>query len=329
MPTGEIYGLKKQALFIFKSLNHCKLPNMQITRIALIFIALLSTLPVIAQSQQTGPFVFKADGGGVHQSEADLKDSDGGFAVDRWFVSAGIDYGWSQRESLGLSIGGGRSIYEFNDLTEFGEGGPWDTIEDARISITGRWGFGNTGSAIIIPTVRSNGEKGAKSGDSTTYGLFAAAAWRLNEDLTIGPGIGVFTRLENGTRIFPVLAIDWNINERWNLSTGRGLASSQGPGLTLSDRLNQNWSFGLAGRYEDVEFRLDDEGVAPGGVGRDQSIPLVVTAIMKPNQMLSLSVFAGIEFNGKLRLKDAVGDDLEESSYDPAPLFGATFEFRY
>ena len=316
-------------MLIFKILSLCELPKLHITRIGLILIALLGTLPVMAQSQQTGPFVFKADGGGVHQSEADLKDSDGGVAVGHWVVSAGFDDGWSLRDSLGISVGGGRSIYEFNDLTEFGEGGPWDTIEEARLSLTGRWGFGKTGSAIIIPTARYNGEKGAKSGDSSTYGLFAAVAWRLNENLTIGPGIGVFSRLEDGARIFPVLAIDWNISERWNLSTGRGLASSQGPGLTLSYELNQNWSFGIAGRYEDVEFRLDDDGVAPGGVGRDQSLPLVATAFLKPSEALSLSFFAGIEFNGNLKLKDAVGDDLAESSYDPAPLFGATFEFRY
>ena len=90
-------------------------------------------------------------------------------------------------------------------------------------------------------------------------------AWRINEDLTVGPGIGVFDRIEDSTRVFPILLIDWNIRERWNLSTGRGLAASQGPGLTLSYNLSPAWSFGLSGRYEEVQFRLDDEGPAPGG----------------------------------------------------------------
>jgi len=303
--------------------------NVTITCVIPAFFALLCSIPVAAQSQQTGPLIYKADGGGVHQSEADLKDGGGGFAVDRWFVSAGLDYVWSLRDSIGFSVGGGKSIYEFDSLGGFGGGAPWHKIEEARVSVTGRFGFGKTGTAIIIPTVRYNGENGATSGDSRTFGLFAAATWRINENLTIGPGVGVFSRLEDGARVFPILAIEWDIGERWNLSTGRGLAASQGPGLTLSYTLNESWSFGLAGRYEDVEFRLDDAGPAAGGVGRDQSIPLVAMATLTPNTVFILSVFAGVEFNGTLKLKNSLGDVVDESSYDPAPIFGVSFELRF
>ena len=75
------------------------------------------SVPAMAQTQDTGSLVFKVDGGVVHQSDTDLKDGGGSFAVDRWFVSGGIDYVWDQRTSLGFSIGGGKSNYEFGDLT--------------------------------------------------------------------------------------------------------------------------------------------------------------------------------------------------------------------
>ena len=292
-------------------------------------ITLFAILCSITFSAQAGTYIFKADGGGVHQSESDLSDSGGSFAVDRWFVSAGVDYAWDLRTSLGFSVGGGQANYEFGDLAGLGGGEPWNKIKDARVSVTWRFGFGETGSFILIPSARFNGESGASSGDSSTYGLYAAAAWRINENLTIGPGIGVFSRLEDGSRIFPLLAIDWDITDRWNLSTGRGLAASQGPGLMLSYQLNEDWSLGLAGRYEDIEFRLDNEGPAAGGVGRDQSIPVVFMATLEPSKKFSLSVFTGIELNGTLKLKDARGDVVEESSYDPAVLFGATFEVRF
>lgn len=297
--------------------------------VALALLTLLYTMPAIAQPQQVGPWFFNVDGGGFHQSEADLKDGTGGFSKDRWFLGAGVTYAWSQRDSIGISIGGGRSIYDFNDEFGFGGGDPWGNIEDSRVSFTGRFGFGETGSVFIIPTLRYNGEKDASSGDSSTWGIFAATTWRLNEDLTIGPGIGIFSRLESGTRIFPILAIDWNISERWNLSTGRGLASSAGPGLTLSYKINDDWSVGFASRYEDQEFRLDDEGAAPGGVGRDQSVPLIFTAELTPGEKINFSMFAGLEFAGKLKLKDSDGVLIEESKYDPALMVGATFEFRF
>jgi hypothetical protein len=308
--------------------GHC-MNRTSIFLIAVFIFGVFISLPVIAQSQQRGPWSFTLDGGGAHQSEVDLKDDTGGFAVDRWFLGAGLNYSWDRRTSIGASIGGGRSTYEFNNETGFGGGEPWDTIEDARLSLTGRFGFGGTGTVMIIPTVRINGEKGASNSDSRTYGLFGAIAWRVNEDLTIGPGVGIFSRLEDGTKFFPILAIDWNISERWNLSTGRGLASSQGPGLTLNYKLNEDWSLGLSGRYEDLEFRLDDDGPEAGGVGRDQSFPMVLRAELKPNRKIRLAVFAGIEFAGELKLKNADDIVVEQSEYDPAALFGGTFEFRF
>jgi len=296
---------------------------------AIAISGLIFTLPAMAQDGQNGQMVYRFDGGGLHQSETDLSDSEGAFAVDRWFFSLGMDYGWSQRDSIGFSIGTGKSIYEFSDLSGFGGGDPWGTVEDTQISVTWRFGFGDTGSFIIIPTARIDGEEDASSGDSSTYGLYVATAWRINETLTIGPGIGVFSRLEDSARFFPFLAIDWDITDRWSLSTGRGLAASQGPGLTLTYQLNDDWSLGFAGRYEDVEFRLDDEGPLAGGVGRDQSLPLIFMGTLEPSKKLRLSVFAGIELNGTLKLKDSMGDVVEESSYDPAPVFGASFNLRF
>jgi len=295
---------------------------------AITFFTLLYAMPVTAQEQQKGPWFFKFDGGGVHQSEADLDDGSGNFSKDRWFFMGGVDYAWSQRDSIGVSVGGGQTNYDFNDEKDSSGIEPWNKINDTRVTLTGRFGFGETGSVFIIPTLRFNGENGSKGSDST-WGLFAAMTWRVKENLTIGPGIGIFSRLESGTKFFPVLAIDWDINDRWNLSTGRGLASSQGPGLTLSYKLNEDWSFGLTSRYENVEFRLDDEGPAAGGVGRDQSMPFIFTSTLSPNKNINLSVFAGVEFGGKLKLKDSMDNLVAESDYDAAFLFGATFDFRF
>ncbi len=290
---------------------------------------LFAATPVAAQTQQTDPLIFTADAGVVHQSDADLTDDGGGFSLDRWFVSAGMDYSWNLRNSIGFSVGGGNSTYNFDGTGRFGGGDPWNKVEDTRAWVTWRFGFGKSGSFTLIPTMRFNGESSVSSGDGRTYGLYAAAAWRISENLTIGPGFGVFSRLGNGARIFPILAIEWDISDRWNLSTGRGLAASQGPGLTLSYKLNEDWTLGVAGRYEYIEFRLDDAGAVPGGVGRDESLPLVFTATLKPSQRFSVSVFAGIEPFGTLTIMDAQGEFVDESSYDPAPIFGAALDIRF
>ena len=150
------------------------------TRSSLTFVALFSLLCTQTVAAQNDQMSFDLDGGMAFQSSADLKDSEGSFSVNRWFVSMGLSYAWDSRTSIGISAGGGSSKYDFDDLTAIGDGTPWEEIEDTRIAITGRFGFGDTGSIIIIPAARYNGENDSKSSDGRTYGLFAAAAWRIN-----------------------------------------------------------------------------------------------------------------------------------------------------
>jgi len=292
-------------------------------------LCLLFAQNLFAQAPKNDPVSFNFDGGIAFQSGTDLSDVEGGFSVNRWFASMGVTYAWNPRNSIGLSVGGGTTTYDFDTLTTIGGGTPWEEIDETRISLVGRFGLGEKGTLFLIPSARYHGENDANTSDGRTWGMFAAAAWRLNEKLTIGPGIGVFSKLEDSTRIFPILVIDWKITERWYLSTSRALAASQGPGLTLGFLATETWSFGLTSRYENQEFRLDENGTTPGGIGKDQSIPVVVSAAWKPNKTVKLALFGGLEFAGKLKLKNAADELVSESKYDPAAIFGATFDLRF
>lgn len=299
------------------------------SRILLILLALLASPQLLAQPQQPGPWVFSTEGGVVSQSDADLEGDSGSFDYSRWFAGAGLDYLWSPRTALGISFGGGQSRYGFKDVSGLGDGDPWSDIEDYRVSVISRFAINEKVSGIVIPSWRVNRESGASTGDSQTWGLLAGVSWRLSDTLTLGPGIGVFDRLEESTAIFPILVIDWDISERWNLSTGRGLAASQGPGLTLAYQATNSWSLGVTGRYEQIDFRLDDTGPAPGGVGRDEVFPLVFSAAWSPSPGKRLSLFAGAEFGGELELADAGGTTIANSDYDAPFIFGGSFSLRF
>jgi hypothetical protein len=109
----------------------------------------------------------------------------------------------------------------------------------------------------------------------------------------------------------------------------RGVSSSQGPGVALGYKASEQWTFGLSTRRENEEFRLDDDGPAPGGIGKDKSLPLVATVAWQPNKTIELAMFAGFQFAGQLKLKDAQDVLISETDYDPAPIYGATFELRF
>jgi len=296
----------------------------------IIAAALLTvTTKALAQPANVGPWALTVDGGLVSQSRADLDETNGSFDYSRWFVGAGVDYLWSPRTSLGVSLGGGNSRFGFEDVTGLADGDPWNDIEDYRVSLVSRFAINERLSGIVIPSWRVNREHGASTSDSQTWGLLAGVSWRLSDSLTLGPGIGVFDRLEESAAVFPILVIDWDITERWNLSTGRGLAASQGPGLTLSYQATTAWSLGLAGRYEQIDFRLDDDGPAPGGVGRDEVFPLVLSAEWSPDPGTRLALFAGVELGGELELADPAGNTLARADYDAPLIFGGSFTLRF
>lgn len=289
----------------------------------------LSTGSALAQGgPPSGPWRTSADAIAAWQGKTDLDDG-GSFSVNRSFLSGTVGYGWSRTGSIGLNIGAGRWDYSFSDSAELSGVTPWSDIEDFRISAPIRFGFGETGQAIVIPSVRYSAETDADLEDGQTMGVIAGAFWRVSPTLSIGPGFGWFTGLDDRDEAFPILVIDWDISDRWNLSTGQGLAASQGPGLNLSYRYSDALTLGVAGRSENVSFRLDDKGPAPDGIGEDKSYPVVATLAYSPNPGMELSAFAGVELGGTLTLRDEDGGLVDRRDYDPVPILGASVQFRF
>lgn len=260
----------------------------------------------------------------AHQSPADI-DGGGTVAVTRYAADVrlariGRDF---TTVSLGFSVGG--ADYSF------GGGVPavWEDIETRSVSLSLLTRLGDRATLIVAPSYRTSAERGADIGEADTYGGIAALFWRFSDSFTIGPGLGVFSKLDGDTQVFPFLAIDWDITERLKLSTGQGVGATQGPGLSLSYALTDALRLGAAARIESAEFRLDDDGLAPGGIGQHDSFPVVATLSWDPNPGTSLSAFAGMEYGGELTLLDAQGGLISRNDYDPAPVFGGQVSLRF
>ncbi|NEV61899.1 hypothetical protein [Thiorhodococcus minor] len=275
------------------------------------------------QSQWT-PYVR---GGYVHQLGSELEGG-GNFSVDRAFLQAGLTYAMGRQRRISLAIGAGTDSYDMSAGLGLADA-PWERVDQLRLSLPITWAFDERWSLFALPTLRSQGESGVGSTDATTGGALAAIAYRVGERLTIGPGLGALTQLEDSISLFPILVIDWQITDRLSLQTGRGLGASQGPGLELALQLSDSWSLGLGGRSESLRFRLSDDGPAPNGVGEDSSVPLYLSATYARGRDLRISAVAGMEVNGELRLEDASGRRLAREDYDRAPFLGATFEIRF
>jgi hypothetical protein len=302
------------------------------------FLLLLAASPAPGSPPQTrggkpasvpaGTWSFSLQGGAVHQFDAGL-DEGGSFRVNRLFLQGGPRYAADYRRSISLSLGYGLDGYDFSGDRGMAGLVPWKTVHTVRVSTPVRWGVGRDWTVFVIPTVRIAAETGAALGDSVSGGGFAGFAYRFGDRLTIGPGVGAMTQIEDSPDIFPVLLIDWKITERLRLETGRGLGASRGPGLTLRWEVSNRWNVSLGGRYEKLRFRLDREGVAPGGVGSDRSFPIFCGASYRVGPRAEASLVGGVEMGGELRLEDENGNRIAEENYDQAGFLGLALRVRF
>jgi hypothetical protein len=288
---------------------------------ALVAVLLAAALPASAQMPDR-PLVFAIDGLAAAQGEADI-DGGGSFTANRLYGRAGGLYRF-ENGSAGFFLSTGRIDYDFSDTVA-----PWGEVRDIGLSLPIRVTRGRA-DIFVAPSLRYDYEDGADREDGQTAGAFLGVAWRFSDSLSLGPALGVFSELESDDlNIFPAILVDWDITDRARLTTGPTIGATQGPGLALDYAFTDKLRLGLAGRYENIRFRLGDDGPAPGGVGQDQSFPLVVTLDYEPFPGSRLAAFAGAEFGGELRLEDASGRLVETREYDPAPIVGVAFRIGF
>jgi hypothetical protein len=260
-------------------------------------------------------------GGAVHQFKTDIDDG-GEFSINRLFIQPGVRFLVNPTTSASISVGFGHNNYDFSGGDGFAGLRPWGTANTWRLSTPVRWTPDDKWTVFGFPTLRFAAESGANLTDGATVGGLIGVSYKFSESLTIGPGLGVLGQIEDDVSLFPILVIDWKLTDTLRLSTGRGLAATQGPGLTLQWRPTKSWDIGLGVRSDKLRFRLDDSGIAPDGVGQDRSIPVSLSVNYRYNRRLRLAFLGGVEFAGKLRVEDDRGKKIESTDYDPAPFLG-------
>ncbi|MFZ0256829.1 MAG: hypothetical protein WAN46_14565 [Gammaproteobacteria bacterium] len=295
---------------------------------ALLLITTTMDTSAVEQTQDSdNPWQWTLQAGAVYQFGASL-DAGGDMSVTRVFVSGGTARVFAGRWRVGAALGYGEEDYGFSGSSGFGGLDPWNRIREFSVSAPMQYFANERWTVFAIPSLRFDAESGASLSDGMNSGLLAGAAYRFSEALSIGPGVGAFTEIEDDADLFPILLIDWQITDTLSLETGGGSAASRGPGLQLRWQYSPRWQLALGSRYEKLRFRLDDSGPAPGGVGQEKAFPLYALAEFAILRDVKLSIVGGAEVGASLRLEDASGNLIRDSDLSAAPFFGATFEAK-
>jgi hypothetical protein len=173
-------------------------------------------------------------------------------------------------------------------------------------------------------------ESGAGVSDAWTGGGFIAGRYRASVKLSIQLGVAVASHLDDDPEVLPTFLVNWKIDERWSFQAGAiefGVTDAIGAGVMyrVSDQLL------LGGRvgYIREQFRLDDSGFAPDGVGQDERGVASLVLNWRPRPGMNIGVLGGIALGGQLEVKDQNGDRLFEEDYDTAPFVAARLAWSF
>jgi hypothetical protein len=262
----------------------------------------------------------------VGQADGDL-DRGGSAGFVGGIVTADVFRRFDARFGAGLGLRYDVEDWSFDGTTAFGRA-PWGTLHRPALAVPLVWSVRPDVDVALTPSVQWSFERGASTSDAVVAGALVSATRRFSPDLALGLGVGAFDDLEE-TRVFPLIVVDWRIDERWRLGNPFRAGPAGGAGLELAYEASDAWELGAGATWRSTRFRLARDGPVAGGIGEARAVPLFVRASWRPARDVRLDVHAGAMVGGKLAVMDAEGRDLVEEDVDTAPFLGVTLRTRF
>lgn len=270
-------------------------------------------------------------GAAAYQFRTDFDDG-GSLATTRFGLGTQFRLVFSEQLSLGLNLGYRFDRYSFNGdvFPSLGSNvDPWRDIQTIGLGAVLVWRIDEQWTLSGGPIGQFSGEESVDVGDAASGGGLVAASYKVSDALLLGGGVGVLSRIEDDPLIFPVILVEWQINDSLRLST-RG-----GPTAVLREGLELIWSpvkqveLALGARYEYVRFRLGEGNTFSDGIGEEAAVPVWIRASWLATPNIRLDFFGGVAPWSEIKLSDSSGGVLAESDLDPAPFVAGYLSIRF
>jgi len=258
----------------------------------------------------------------LYQPEVDL-DGAGSFQSQSVGANVISRFRLSDKEQLAISLGYIWNNYDWDSGTSMLGTDPWSNVHFMSIGASYRRVLNEKWTFFGIPSVRFAGESDADVEDTIMGGGIFGATYQISDRLSIGPGFGMMTQLEDDAALFPVIFVNWRFADSWSLGTNGGSGAALGPGLQLGwEPNNVPFRASLNANYEQLRFRLDSKASQPNGIGQDQSVRIGADFHWLPATNVDLSAMAGVKVGGEMSIDDSNGNEWRSQKYDTAPFVG-------
>lgn len=270
---------------------------------------------------------FFGNASALYQPDSHVQGG-GSVTVSRYSLLAGSSIPVNDKVSFGFGLSYEFDDYNFSRLSSFAVPDPWNKIDRVGLLTRVTYRLSPVWSLYAAPIAQYAGEEGADFGRSLLYGGTIGALYRPSNTFMIGFGAGVFYRLEE-VSFFPAFIFSWKITDQLRLGNTFRTGPAGPAGLELAYAIDDNWEAAVAGGFRTYRFRLDEHGSVPNGIGQTNSWPVFARLSRKFGHHLRADLYGGAAFGGKLRLEDSHGHEIDQTSYNTAPLAGLALIMLY
>jgi hypothetical protein len=255
--------------------------------------------------------VFQVNPGFTYTADADFNNSRlGNVSVWRFDVPASYTI---KMEPGDLRLG---AFYEYSeyDLSKLDGTKDFDTLAFNMLwksMINDDWGYFAYGAVSMSASKNAELESGLTGigGGGVQY------VW--SKDLSLGLGGAVATHMEEDPSFLPIIALNWQINDRWNLKTLYG--------ATISYDVTGDKKFlvDLGANYSRREYRIENNASL---YDRTFTVELGATYMFTPN--LGIRGFAGVATGRQFQIRHN-NEKIAEQDVNAAPIVGVRALFTF
>lgn len=184
----------------------------------------------------------------------------------------------------------------------------------SRISVMGIYSHNFTqqwaGQLMLGSTWMADSDASLSDGQHFFSALYGT--YRFSPDLIVGLGLGFYERIDRSDLFFPVIRVEWQINDELRFSTERKME------LIWSPESAPGFSFDFGVNFDFKQYAISDDS---DNIAMDKYWDIELGADYKLNEHWSFRVFAQYIFDRRIEYRHK-GHKIQKDEIEDSPAFG-------
>ncbi|MGJ8657335.1 MAG: hypothetical protein ACSHX6_12880 [Akkermansiaceae bacterium] len=253
--------------------------------------------------------------------------SAGSVSIERLDLRGGLPLINKEDNLLAIGFRYALDRYDFDGTTA-----DWGAVHHVNLGLASRWKVNEDWLWANYGVVGYSAEEGSDKDDGLNFNYISIAEYKVNDRLTIGPGVGFSSKIDQDISIFPIVYIEWEINDEWSLGSGPSEVAAAGANVYLEYTpkvLQDKWMFTTGFYYSGSTYKLSSNATTADGSAEERLASVYAAASYTMDSGVKLSLIGGYHFFQSYGIFDNGGNELSKEILEDAPYVGVSVGFDF